>query len=75
MAQIARTLGVGRSTLYEHLDLSHESSTEHDLAAQPEQRLAGQRVVPRPQIDGQGRSQTPCPQRVSDTPDLDHESA
>jgi DNA-binding phage protein len=24
MAQIARTLGVGRSTLYEHLDLADE---------------------------------------------------
>ena len=33
MAQIARTLKIGRSTLYKHLDLSHETNTEHDLAA------------------------------------------
>ena len=33
VAQIARTLKVGRSTLYKHLDLSHETNTEHDLAA------------------------------------------
>ena len=33
MAQIARTLKIGRSTLYKHLDLSHEANTENDLAA------------------------------------------
>ena len=33
MAQIARTLKIGRSTLYNHLDLHHETNTEHDLAA------------------------------------------
>jgi hypothetical protein len=38
MAQIARTVKIGRSTLYKHLDINHETNTEHDLAAQPEQR-------------------------------------
>jgi DNA invertase Pin-like site-specific DNA recombinase len=33
MAQIARTLKIGRSTLYNHLDINHETNTEHDLAA------------------------------------------
>jgi DNA invertase Pin-like site-specific DNA recombinase len=33
MAQIARTLKIGRSTLYKHLDINHETNTEHDLAA------------------------------------------
>jgi hypothetical protein len=33
MAQIARTLKIGRSTLYKHLDLSQETSGEDELAA------------------------------------------
>jgi DNA-binding phage protein len=33
MAQIARALKVGRSTLYKHLDLSQETSGEDELAA------------------------------------------
>ena len=33
MAQIARTLKIGRSTLYKHRDINHETNTEHDLAA------------------------------------------
>ena len=33
MAQIARTLGVGRSTLYENLDLTAERTEQLDEAA------------------------------------------
>ena len=33
MAQIARTLKIGRPTLYKHLDINHKTNTKHDLAA------------------------------------------
>ena len=49
MAQIARTLGVGRSTLYEHLELADEtagSRTPPDLPsnAQPDLDLRVRRA-------------------------------
>ena len=33
MAQIARALKIGRSTLDKHLDINHQTTTMHDLAA------------------------------------------